>query len=356
MTLLIYGANGYSGELIARRAAKTRLPVPVIVAGRRAEVVAALGSELGWAHRAFALDDAAGLANGLSGVKAVLNCAGPFSQTALPLAEACLRAGVHYLDITGEIAVLEALAQRDREAKARHVTLLPAAGFDVVPTDCLAAEVKHRLPSATHLALGFRMPAHMSRGTAITTIESAHLGGIVRRDGAVLKVPSGWKTRDMDFGDGPEKAITIPWGDIASAYRTTGIPNIEVYAAAPLPSRVGLRLARFLGPVLASPTLKQFLISLLEGQAAGPDAEQRARAECRFFAEASDDAGNLARVRLITPEAYELTSWTALELGKRAALGQLPTGYQTPALACGRGFVLEFDGVRLEEVEERAGG
>jgi len=354
MALLIYGANGYTGELIARRAAKLALGLPVILAGRRAEAVSALGAELGFEHRAFGLDDPARLASGLAGVKAVLNCAGPFSRTALPMAEACLRAGVHYLDITGEIPVLEALAQRDGEAKARGVTLLPAAGFDVVPSDCLAAEAKHRVPTATHLALGFRVLARMSRGTTITTIEGAHLGGTVRREGKLLSVASGWKTRSMDFGDGPEKAITIPWGDIATAYRTTGIPNIEVYAAVPLASRIAVRAARFLGPVLASPALKEFLISRLDGQAPGPNAEQRASGESRFYAEASDDAGHVARVRLITPEGYELTSWTALELGKRAATDELPIGYQTPATACGRGFVLEFAGVRLEEVEPSA--
>jgi short subunit dehydrogenase-like uncharacterized protein len=354
MALLIYGANGYTGELIARRAKRTNLALPVILAGRRADAVSKLGKELGYEHRVFGLDDAASVSRGIEGAKAVLNCAGPFARTALPMAEACLRAGVHYLDITGEIAVLEALSQRDALAKERGVTLLPAAGFDVVPSDCLAAEAKHRMPAATHLALGFRVLARMSRGTSITTIEGAHLGGFVRRDGQLTSVPSGWRTRSMDFGDGPEKAITIPWGDISTAYRSTRIPNIEVYAAVPLLSRVGVRLARFLGPVLASPGLKQFLIARLDGQAPGPNEEQRGRTESRFVAEVSDEKGSALSLRLITPEGYELTSWTALELGRRAALGQLPIGYQTPATACGRGFILEFEGVKLEEIEVRA--
>jgi short subunit dehydrogenase-like uncharacterized protein len=284
-------------------------------------------------------------------VKAVLHCAGPFVHTALPMVEACLRLGVHYLDITGEIPVLEAIARLDVQAKGRGITLLPASGFDVVPSDCLAAEAKRRLPSATHLDIGFRVPARMSRGTAITTIERAHLGGVVRSGGALKTVPSGWKTRTMDFGDGPEKAITIPWGDVATAYYSTGVPNIEAYAALPLLSRAGLRLARFLGPVLESQALKQFLISQLDEQARGPNAEQRGRTESRFFAEARDDAGRAVQLRLITPEGYELTSWTALELALRAVGGELPIGYHTPATACGAGFVREFEGVRLEEVE-----
>lgn len=351
MSLLVYGANGYTGELIARRARQLNVRTPLTLAGRRAGTVQALAKELGFEARSFGLEDAAEIARGLSGVKAVLHCAGPFVHTALPMVEACLRAGVHYLDITGEIPVLEAIARRDREAKERGVTLLPASGFDVVPSDCLAAEAKRRLPSATHLDIGFRVPARMSRGTAITTIERMHLGGTVRRDGVLQNVPSGWKTREMDFGDGPEKAITIPWGDVATAFYSTGIPNIEAYAAVPLASRVGLRFARFLGPLLASPAFKQFLVSQLDEQVRGPNSEQRGRTESRFYAEVRDELGGVVRLRLITPEGYELTSWTALELGLRAARGELPIGYHTPSSACGPGFVLEFEGVRLEQVE-----
>lgn len=348
MTLLVYGANGYTGELIARRARRDGLPL--ILAGRRAEAVSALAGELGFAHRAFPLDDPALLSTGLAGATAVLNCAGPFSRTAVPMAEACLRARVHYLDITGEIAVLEALASRDGEAKAQGITLLPAAGFDVVPSDCLAAEAKQRLPSATQLHLAFQVLGRMSRGTAITTIEGAHLGGIVRRDGQLLNVPSGWKTRTVDFGHGPRKAITIPWGDVATAFRSTGIPNIEVYVAVPLASRVGVRLGRWLGPLLASKTLQRALIARVARGPAGPDAQERARGESRFFAEVRDDAGRCVRLRMTTPEGYEITSLTALELGRRAARGELPTGYQTPATACGPGFIREFPGVKLEEL------
>ena len=151
MALLIYGANGYTGTLIARRAAARG--VPAILGGRQADAVNALAAELGRTARVFAVDDPAAVATALAGITVVLNCAGPFSRTAAPLVDACLRARAHYLDITGELAVLESLAARDAEARAAGVTLLPGAGFDVVPTDCLAAEAKHRLPTATHLAL-----------------------------------------------------------------------------------------------------------------------------------------------------------------------------------------------------------
>jgi len=346
--LLIYGANGYTGALIARRAAAKG--VAVVLAGRDARAVAALAGEVGLPHRVFGLDDAGAIAVALQGAGAVLNCAGPFSRTAAPLADACLRARVHYLDITGEIEVLEALAGRDAEARAAGVTLLPAAGFDVVPSDCLLAHVAGRLPSATQLTLAFTVGTRMSRGTALTSIENAHGGGLIRRDGRLVRVPSGWRTRRIDFGEGPRSAITIPWGDVATATRTTGIGNVEVYVALPLAARVGLRLGRGLGPLLRSPAVKRWLGARVHKRPPGPSADERARRASHLWAEARDDRDETVRARLRTPEAYELTSWTALDLALRAARGELPIGFQTPARACGADYILQFPGVAREDV------
>ena len=349
MAILIYGANGYTGALIAARAAGKG--VPVILAGRSAGAVEALASTLGQPARVFALDDPGATATALAGVTVVLNCAGPFSRTAAALVDGCLRARAHYLDITGEIEVIEALAARDAQARAAGITVLPAAGFDVVPSDCLAAEAKHRLPGATHLTLAFHAGTHLSHGTATTSIENMNSRGAVRRDGKITSVPSGWKTRAIDFGDGPRKAITIPWGDVASAYHTTGIPNIEVYVALPATLRVGLRLMRWVGPALASAPVQRFLKARVLRGPAGPDADQRAGSACCLWAEARDGAGQTVELRLRTPEAYELTTWTALELAQRAGRGELPLGFQTPARACGRDFVLQFPGVSLSAVD-----
>jgi short subunit dehydrogenase-like uncharacterized protein len=152
---LIYGANGFTGSLIAHEAvARGQRPV---LAGRNAAAVAALARDVGLEYRAFALDDPGKVVEGIRGMQAVLHCAGPFAHTYRPMAEACLQAGVHYLDVTGEVAVFEGLAARAAADKAAGVMLLPGVGFDVVPSDCLAA-LKRRLPSATHLALG-NLPA-----------------------------------------------------------------------------------------------------------------------------------------------------------------------------------------------------
>ena len=340
---LIYGANGYTGELVAREAVQ-RGQSPIL-AGRSASSVAALAQELGLEHRAFGLDDPGALDAGLEGMTAVLHCAGPFAHTFRPMAEACLRVKAHYLDVTGEIDVFEALAARDREAQAAGVMLLPGTGFDVVPSDCLAAHLKRRLPSATRLALAFVTTGGMSRGTATTMAENIHRGGLVRRDGVLTRVPAAWKTRRIDFGRGPTSTITIPWGDVATAYRSTGIPNIEVYTAVPWLARAGVRLSRpFLG-LLARPGIQSFLKKRIRARGAGPSAEERARGVSLLWGEARDEAGGIAVSRLRGPEGYTLTVLASLECLDRVLSGDAPTGYQTPAKAFGPDLVLALEGV-----------
>ena len=195
---LLYGANGYTGRLIAREAAGRGLPA--VLAGRNAEAVGELARQSKLDHRVFSLDDPTAVDAGLNDVGAVLNCARPFSRTARPLADACLRRGVHYLDVTGEISVFEELAARDAEARAACVMLLPGVGFDVVPSDCLAAHLKRRLQAATKLALGFQAAGRYSRGTATTMMENLPREGMVRRRGVLTRVPLAWRTRVIDFG------------------------------------------------------------------------------------------------------------------------------------------------------------
>jgi short subunit dehydrogenase-like uncharacterized protein len=348
MTLLVYGANGYTGTLVAERAAERGLPL--VVAGRRADEVEALGRRLNVEHRVFSLDALAEVDRWMAGVRVVLNCAGPFVRTAQPLVSACLRARAHYLDVTGEIAVFEALFGRDAEARAAGIMLLPGTGFDVVPSDCLAAHLHRRLPAATHLRLAFRAGGRMSRGTARTSIEGAGQGGYIRRDGLLTPVPAGHRTIAVDFGRGPRKAIAIPWGDVFTAHVTTGIPNIEVYIAAPTRVRVGLRLTRLLGPLLRAATVQRLLKARVQSGPAGPTAEERRQGKSLLWGEARDPSGAAVTSRMETPEGYELTRLTAVALAERALAGEVRAGFQTPAGAFGADFVLGFPGVRREDL------
>jgi short subunit dehydrogenase-like uncharacterized protein len=344
---LIYGATGYTGELTARAAVARGLRP--ILAGRTAETVAALAQSLGLEHRVFALDQPSTVDDGIRGAAVVLHCAGPFAHTSRLMADACLRTTTHYLDITGEAAVFEALAARSAEARTAHVMLLPGAGFDVVPSDCLAAHLKRRLPSATHLALGFQSNGRISRGTATTMAENLSGGGLVRQDGLLRHVPAAWKTRKIDFGAGPTSAMTIPWGDVATAYHSTGIPNIEVYTAAPLGLRLAARASRYLGWLLDSSFVQDRLKRSIRAGPQGPTEEERRRGRSLLWGELTDAAGKKAVSRLRGPEGYTFTVVAALAIVERVLKGDAPVGFQTPSKAYGADFVLGLEGVVRED-------
>jgi short subunit dehydrogenase-like uncharacterized protein len=347
-SLLVYGANGYTGTLVAEHAAERRLPV--ILAGRRADELAALGARLGLEHRVFALEDPAAVDRGIAGATVVLNCAGPFTRTAAAMAAACVRARAHYLDVTGEIAVFASLAERDSEARAAGVMLLPGVGFDVVPSDCLAAHLHQRLPTATQLRLAFQAIGQMSRGTALTSVEGMGQGGMIRRDGQLTRVPAGHRTIAVDFGRGLRKAIAIPWGDVFTAHVTTGIPNIEVFIAVPAGMRVGVRLTRLLGPLLSTGPVQRMISARIRARAPGPSAEQRSQGRSLLWGEARDDRGAVAVSRMQTPEGYELTRLSAVAIAERVLAGGATPGFQTPARALGKDFVLGLPGVQREDV------
>jgi len=346
--LLIYGAYGYTGELIARMAA-ARGARPIL-AGRKAARLRPLAESLGLPWRAFALD-ASDIDAHLAEVDVVLHCAGPFSVTARPMVEACLRQRAHYLDITGEIDVFELLAQLDTVAEERGVMVMPGVGFDVVPTDCLAARVALKVPSATHLDIAFRGLGAISHGTATTMLGKLDQGGLVRRDGRLVRVRAAHAVRSFDFGRGPVTCMTVPWGDIATAWRTTQIPNITTYMAAPRSLRLGAMLSRHLGWLLRRAAVRDFLQSRVDSAPAGPTEQQRRAGRSFVFAEARDArTGRSFASRLVAPEGYTFTALAALEIATRAHDGDAPTGFQTPAGAYGPDLVLAVEGVERFDV------
>jgi short subunit dehydrogenase-like uncharacterized protein len=347
-TFLLYGATGYTGSLTARAAVQRGMNP--ILAGRNPGKVKALADELGLAWRAFPLDDGAALSLALREVAVVLHCAGPYSRTYRPMVEACLRTGTHYLDISGELMEHEALAGREAEAKAAGVMLLPSVGFDVVPSDCLAAHLKRRLPSATRLTLAFQSFGGASRGTMISTLDAADRPGMIRRAGALESVPAAWKTRMIDCGQGPVSCTTLPWGDLATAYRSTGIPNIETYIALPATQRRVMKSARYLGWLFGSKPGKATLMAMAQALPAGPTDAEQAAGYSLLWGEVADDAGNRAISRMRTPHSYTLTAIASLMVVEQVLNGRAPAGYQTPAKAYGADFVLGIEGVtRMDE-------
>lgn len=321
----------------------------MLLAGRDGERLRPLAEELGLPWRACALDDDGALGRMVGEVRAVLHCAGPFVHTFRPVAAACLERRVHYLDITGEAEVFLALAEMGAHAEQAGIVLLPGAGYDVVPSDCLAAHLARRLPSATRLTLAFRPDSGPSRGTAATMAEHAHRGGLVRQGGELVRVPPGWKTREVDFGDGPQSTVTIPWGDVVTAWYTTGIPDIEVYVAMPQRVIVRLRRMRPLLPLMRPGPVRKLLASRARRRPPGPSPQRLAEGETRLWGLAEDASGQRAEATMRGPQAYRWTMLTALAAVEGVLAGKAAPGFRTPAGAFGPDFVLG-DGVEREDL------
>ena len=326
--LLVYGAYGYTGELVARRAAEVGLPL--IVAGRDSERTVRVARALGCDWRAFPLGDPDAARRGIRGAGAVVHCAGPFVRTAAPMAEACIAERAHYLDVTGEIPVFQALLAMDPAAKAAGVMLLPGAGFDVVPSDCLAAHLVRRLPGATSLDLVIAGMDRISRGTARTMLEHA---GSARGAAA--------ETRAFDLGFGPVTAVRVPWPDVFTAQRSTGIPLVRTWLVADGPTRAVLRLVPLLAPLLGSPRVR--------AARRGVGRRPRGRRSV-VLGEAVDPSGRRAVAIQRHPDTYGLTALAAVELAMRALRGDAPPGWQTPAMAYGPDVVLALPGVSREDL------
>jgi len=346
MDWMIYGANGYTGEMAAREAVARGLR-PVL-AGRNAAALEKLGEELGLPVRAFGLDQAAQVAEGLEGIGLVLHCAGPFSATCAPMLEACLAKRVHYLDITGEISVFAHCHAQHSRAQEAGIVVLPGSGFDVVPTDCLAAQLKRELPEARSLVLAFEAGGGPSPGTAKTSVEGLGQGGRARVGGRMTRVPLAWKVRYFERDGEQRLAMTIPWGDVYTAHVSTGIPDIEVYMAVPPATVKRLRRLRLMGPLLGWGPVQRFLKRQVEKRVRGPSEKTRGKTGCVVWGEATDVDGRVLRRRLRTPNGYELTVTASLGIAQRLLEGERPEGgYYTPSMLMGPDYVLDLPGVRL---------
>jgi len=342
MDWMIYGANGYTGELIAREAvARRHKPV---LAGRNEAALAPLARELDLPLRIFGLDDASALDRGLEEMAAVVHSAGPFALTSRPMVDACLRTGTHYLDITGEVTVFEAIHARDGEAREKGVALIPGVGFDVVPSDCLAATLAASMPDATHLELAFMgKGGSVSPGTLKTMIEHMPHGGAVRRDGKIVRVPVAWDAKDIPFSCGVRHAMTIPWGDVSTAWYSTGIPNIRVYTGVPRRTVKQTRRMRPFLPLLKITPLRRFIQSRA-AKRQGPDAQMRERGRMYLWGQVSKPGVEPITMTMETPEGYALTAVTSARSVERVLSGIAP-GAWTPSKAFGAEFVKEFEGV-----------
>ncbi|MFV8781918.1 saccharopine dehydrogenase family protein [Microbulbifer sp. SA54] len=341
--IMIYGAYGYTGELIARKAVAKGLKP--ILSGRSASKLQPLASELGLPAIAVSLDDEDVLARTLRDVAVVIHCAGPFSATAEPMMRACIASGTHYQDITGEMSVYLQAHALDSEAKAANVVLCPGTGFDVIPTDCLAAALHKAMPSATHLTLGFDSDSGLSPGTAKTSIESLGIGGAVRRNGQIETIPHGELTRQINFGRGEKFAVAIPWGDVATAYYSTEIPNIEVYIPMSPGRAKKMKKLNKLRWLLRMQWVQNWLKGKVDRKVRGPSENQRAEQKTWVWGEVRNDRRGERRIgRVTTANGYDVTVSGSLAVMEFLLNYNGSGGYFTPSRLCGHDLVEKLPG------------
>lgn len=340
---LLYGAYGFTGELIAREAV-SRGQRPVL-AGRSRARTEALARELDLPCRVFDLEDGSRLREGLAGIAAVLHAAGPFSATYRAMVQACLDVGCHYVDITGEIDVLEGVLALGNRAREAGVVLLPGAGFDVVPSDCLAVRLAGRIPRPSHLDIAFIASGRPSAGTLKGVVEGLSRPGRIRSGGRLVDVPHGAIVRMVPFSDRSRRCVSIPWGDVSTAWHSTGVASVRVFTPMPGPVHGMTRALAWLGGRAA---VRGAALKVLDRFRGGPGGAELARGRARVWAEVRNEAGERASGELTTPNAYAFTADSAceavLELLDARATGPAP-GAWTPAKALGSGFVDRLSGV-----------
>lgn len=324
-TILIYGAAGYTGKLVAMQARETHLSFEV--AGRNGPQVTALAEQLDVPCRIFALDDPETIIASLAGVTAVLNCAGPFASTARPLMEACIACGVHYLDITAEYKVYALAEAWSERAAAAGVMLLPGVGWDVVPSDCLAMYLAAKVDQPQSLRIALQVANSMSRGSTTSVGEILGVGLLVRAEGTIVAKPDAAPAR-FDFGAGLLDSVPLSFGDLVTAWKSTGIPNIAMFV-----------------------NIKENVMP--EGVAAmpeGPSLEERAANRACAVAEVTGIDGAVVRARIDTINGYSYTPLAAVEALRLVATDQFKPGFQTPATVFGAGFAVSIADTRIVDM------
>ncbi len=347
--IVVYGSYGYTGKLIVSLCKTKNLDV--VLAGRNDALLKLQSEQSGYPYQVVESDDVEGLKKLLTPAALVIHCGGPFRYTAKTMSEACIATRTHYTDITGEYQVFESLPELDQKAKAINIMVMPGTGFDVVPSDCLALHLKNRLPSATHLQLAFTMSkGGLSRGTSKSMTEGLGYGGLIRKDGKLTYCALGSKTMEIDFGSFKSKTLCIPWGDISTAWRSTGIPNIEVYTGATESMIANAKRSNYFNWLLRMRWVKNYMLKQIDKKQAGPSDEKRESGRSFLWGKVWDASGNECVSRLETLSGYSLTAHTAVLIAEKILAGNFKPGYQTPAMAYGADLIMEIKTTKRTDI------
>jgi short subunit dehydrogenase-like uncharacterized protein len=344
--LMIYGATGYTERLISARAAKTL--GPLILAGRNQATIAQLASSLDVPdYRFFDLDDPGTIISSLreGGVQVLLNCAGPFAFTAEPLMNACIQAGVHYLDISAELFSYQLAENRAEDARNANVMLLPGCGGSVAMLGCLAGHAVRCIQDPTHIDIALRVAGPMSRGSIASAARSSMAGTrcLQRLDNVLVpwceeegdsdKEEESYGQFDFDDGNGHVSCFPVTLPDLITIWKSTGIANIRTFA--------------YVAASANNMCFPEEGIQLPDG----PTVEERESSPYHAVVTVKDSSGSTSKAVLHTVNGYTFTAMAAVEAARRILGGEVKTSFQTPAMLFGANFVETIANSRLVDIE-----
>lgn len=344
MSFIIYGANGYTGQLTVEYAIKKG--VKPTIAGRNELQIKSLAEKHGLNYKIFDLSNTDVISENIQGYSLVLHCAGPFSETARPMMNACIQSGVHYIDITGEIAILEWAHKKSELAKSNKVMLMCGVGFDLVPTDCVAKKLKEEFPNATNLELAFYLKGgSISRGTMLTMANNFGNTSYERRNGNLVEKPLGFRGKNIDFGVEEKFCMSIPWGDLYTSWLTTGIENITTFTTTSKLAYYALKMHAIINPIMRSGWFKRIFKNYIRKNITGPTPEQNKNGRSYIRGTAWNE-NKKKTVLLECPESYQITAQCSILIAQKVLNNDFKPGFQTPAGLYGSGLILETEGTR----------
>jgi len=316
--LMLYGATGYTGRLIA--AAAKVAGTPLILAGRSQAPLAQFATELGLDYRVFGLDDATAIDAALAYVDVIINAAGPFMRTASALMQAAIRSHVHYIDVAAELDSYQLAETLDEQAKAAGVMLMPGGGGSVAMLGSLAAHAVARVTGASRIRTVLHVRGGMSRGSAISATENVTTGTLVVENGQLVSLSTG-AIQQFDFGHGPVDSFAVTLPDLITIGRSTGVADIETFVHV-----TGGGFPQ--GDLAALPD--------------GPTEDERLANRYQAAIEVTAADGQIVRSRLDTVNGYSFAAMAAAEAGRRALGGAVRPGFQTPVEVFGGDFALSI--------------
>ena len=339
--IVLFGATGYTGRLTAH--ALARRGADFAVAGRDPAKLEALSDRIAETTdrpetlRASA-GDVDGLTRALDGAKVLVTCVGPFRDHGDAAAEAALRAGVNYIDSTGESDFIARLVTRyDRRAREAGITMAPALGFDEVPADSAATLATEGMEGA-ELVLTYALPSVGSRGTLKSAVGISAGTGNWLEDGRPRVIRAGEATRwsPMPPPLGPKSAISFPLAEGQLAPLHLDLRSLQTYVTVDFVlrnlTRVGAPLLRLIS---GSTPGRRLIHAALDLMPEGPNEQQR-RGRWTILAEARTDK-TWRNVSITGEDVYGLTAefltTGAMSLSKQTE-GR-PTGVVSPVQALG---------------------